>query len=132
MSAPVSLYREIDALGGTGGGEWHAGYVAAISEVLNVLERRGFSESQSPGPMTPDQARALFLEHCEPGDLSHYGEKAAVAAILAAMTVADGFVLVPHKPTQAMLDNAYDMDATELQRRSIWACMIAAAPQVPA
>lgn len=33
--------------------------------------------------MNADQARALFLEHCEPGDLSHYGEKAAVAAILA-------------------------------------------------
>jgi len=34
--------------------------------------------------MNADQARALFLEHCEPGGLSHYGEKAAVAAILAA------------------------------------------------
>ena len=34
--------------------------------------------------MNADQARALFLDHCEPGDLSHYGEKAAVAAILAA------------------------------------------------
>lgn len=34
--------------------------------------------------MTPEQARALFYEHREPGDLAHYGEKAAVAAILAA------------------------------------------------
>jgi len=32
--------------------------------------------------MTPEQARALFNEHREPGDLAHYGEKAAVAAIL--------------------------------------------------
>lgn len=75
--------------------------------------------------MTPEQARALFNEHREPGDLAHYGEKAAVAAIMAAANV-DGFVLVSRKPTQAMLDNAFDMDATELQRRSIWACMVAA------
>lgn len=32
--------------------------------------------------MTPEQARALFNEHREPGDLAHYGEKAAVAAIM--------------------------------------------------
>lgn len=35
--------------------------------------------------MTPEQARALFNEHREPGDLAHYGEKAAVAAILSAV-----------------------------------------------
>lgn len=35
--------------------------------------------------MTEQEARALFLEHCQPGDMSHYGEKAAVAAILAAV-----------------------------------------------
>ena len=37
--------------------------------------------------MSPEEARALFLEHCQPGDrgtLERYGEKAAVAAILAA------------------------------------------------
>lgn len=35
--------------------------------------------------MIPEQARALFNEHREPGDLAHYGEKAAVAAIMAAV-----------------------------------------------
>lgn len=35
--------------------------------------------------MTPDEARALFNEHREPGDMAHYGEKAAVAAILASV-----------------------------------------------
>ena len=35
--------------------------------------------------MTPEQARALFLDHCAPGDLSHYGVSAAVAAIMAAV-----------------------------------------------
>lgn len=42
--------------------------------------------------MTPEQARALFLEHCQPGDrgtLERYGEKAAVAAILAATNQAE-------------------------------------------
>lgn len=36
--------------------------------------------------MTPGDARALFLQHCQPGSrgtLERYGEKAAVAAILA-------------------------------------------------
>lgn len=40
--------------------------------------------------MTPEQARALFLENCQPGDrgtLERYGEKAAVAAILEAVDV---------------------------------------------
>jgi len=35
-----------------------------------------------------EQARAVFLEHCQPGDrgtLERHGEKAAVAAILAAV-----------------------------------------------
>ena len=33
--------------------------------------------------MTPEQARALYLDHCTVGGMEHYGEKAAVAAILA-------------------------------------------------
>jgi hypothetical protein len=36
--------------------------------------------------MSPEQSRALFLDHCQPGDrgtLERYGEKAAVAAIVA-------------------------------------------------
>jgi hypothetical protein len=36
--------------------------------------------------MNAEQARALFLEHCQPSDrgtLERYGEKAAVAAIMA-------------------------------------------------
>ena len=34
--------------------------------------------------MTPEQARALFNEYRKPGDMAHYGEKAAVAAIMEA------------------------------------------------
>jgi hypothetical protein len=32
--------------------------------------------------MTEEQARMLFNEHREPGDMAHYGEKAAVAALM--------------------------------------------------
>jgi hypothetical protein len=41
---------------------------------------------RSEGGMTEQEARALYRDHCQPGDrgtLEHYGEKAAVAAILA-------------------------------------------------
>ena len=40
----VSLYREIDALGGIGDGDWHEGYSQALDDVLAILTRRGFSE----------------------------------------------------------------------------------------
>jgi hypothetical protein len=44
----VSLYREIDALGGYGEGEWHKGYSEALSAVLAILDRRGFTEHRTP------------------------------------------------------------------------------------
>ncbi|WP_184083884.1 hypothetical protein [Sphingomonas xinjiangensis] len=44
----VTLYREIDALGGTAESEHDKGYVAAIDDVLAILSRRGFSEHRSP------------------------------------------------------------------------------------
>jgi len=40
----LSLYREIDALGGTADNDLERGYVSAITDVLEILERRGFSE----------------------------------------------------------------------------------------
>ncbi len=43
-AAGVSLYREIDALGGTASTDHERGYVAAIDDVLAILTRRGFSE----------------------------------------------------------------------------------------
>jgi len=33
--------------------------------------------------MTPAQTRALYLDHCTVGGMEQYGEKAAVAAIMA-------------------------------------------------
>jgi len=44
----VTLYREIDALGGTGmpaeGESWSRGYSEALSDVLSILTKRGFTE----------------------------------------------------------------------------------------
>lgn len=52
-AAKVSLYREIDALGGTGltseGESWGRGYSEALSDVLTLMERRGFSEAADAG-----------------------------------------------------------------------------------
>lgn len=46
MNAPVTLYREIDALGGQGTSEWSKGYNEAIEDVLIILARRGYSEAE--------------------------------------------------------------------------------------
>ncbi len=41
----ATLYREVDALGGTGEGDWHKGYSEALTDVLAILAKRGFSEA---------------------------------------------------------------------------------------
>lgn len=67
--------------------------------------------------MTEDQARALFNEHREPGDLAHYGEKAAVAAI---MEVADRYQMALEKAASRfnhcaqMIDTSFNI--TGMQR----------------
>jgi len=40
----VTLYREIDALGGSGEGDWHKGYSEALEDVLALLAKRGFTD----------------------------------------------------------------------------------------
>lgn len=53
------------------------------------------------GVVSPEQARALFLEHCQPSfrsALERYGEKAAVAAILAAVALG----------RETLIDRLYD------------------------
>lgn len=54
----VTLYREIDALGGTGTGRWHDGYSDAIGVVLDILQRRGFSEVADATPSLDNLATA--------------------------------------------------------------------------
>ena len=86
--------------------------------------------------MTPEQARELFNEHREPGDLAHYGEKAAVAAIIAATqpaTLQEGEVRKDtvafvqewmmsgdHEPDQWCRDFAAAIDARRPTEQSIF------------
>jgi len=60
----VTLFREVDALGGTGmpeeGESWSRGYSEALSDVLSILAKRGFSEQldarASPSPAIVKEA----------------------------------------------------------------------------
>jgi hypothetical protein len=40
----TTLFREIDALGGTPSSDWDEGYNEALSDVLQILTKRGFTE----------------------------------------------------------------------------------------
>lgn len=54
----VSVYREIDALGGTTDlGDYSAGYREALDEVIAILEQRGFTEHADPAPVYSDGDR---------------------------------------------------------------------------
>lgn len=50
MSPPITLFREIYALGGVASSQWEQGYAQAIYDVLTILEKRGFSEHSDPAP----------------------------------------------------------------------------------
>lgn len=67
IPAGTTLFREIDALGGTGmpseGESWGRGYSEALSDALAILEKRGFTETSdaaspayTPRPAATDQA----------------------------------------------------------------------------
>jgi len=45
-----TLFREIDALGGVPSNDCDRGYCEALSDVLAILERRGFSETADASP----------------------------------------------------------------------------------
>lgn len=49
----VTLHREINALGGVPSDEWSKGYNEAIGDVLDVLQKRGFSEHADERPWQP-------------------------------------------------------------------------------
>lgn len=63
----VNLYREIDALGGTGEGEWHKGYCEALTDVLAILKRRGFSELDDPIDELCAAVEAVLVDLGAPG-----------------------------------------------------------------
>lgn len=58
----------------------------------------------------------------------------AVAAIIAALTPPEGYVLVPVVPTKQMMDAAVpasSQDQTGRRQRATWDAMLAARPEVP-
>lgn len=69
MSA-CTLHREINALGGAPDGEWSKGYNEAIGDVLNVLERRGFSEAADASTEVVEALTYYATdEHYDSGDV---------------------------------------------------------------
>lgn len=58
----VTLYREIDALGGAGDGDWHKGYSEALTDVLAILSKRGFTEFTATPPSPA--LDAATIERC--------------------------------------------------------------------
>lgn len=48
MSEWKTLYREIDALGGSSASSWEKGYEQALTDVLSILTKRGHSEHCDP------------------------------------------------------------------------------------
>jgi hypothetical protein len=68
MNAPVTLYREVDALGGTADNDLERGYISAITDVLEILERRGFSEhTDAPPTIRSWDADVQVGKFLEPG-----------------------------------------------------------------
>jgi len=74
----VTLFREIDALGGTGmpaeGESWSRGYSEALSDVLSILTKRGFTEHADPHSARYaaaeglwDRLRSLAVQYDGPG-----------------------------------------------------------------
>lgn len=55
---------------------------------------------------------------------------AELAAIVAALTPPEGFVLVPVVPTEAMLEAGWDADEAVADVPTTWAAMLAARPEV--
>lgn len=65
------LYREIDALGGVASNEREQGYVEAVSDVLAILGRRGFTEKTDAASEMLEvlhEGRRAIGEHSAPDD----------------------------------------------------------------
>ena len=96
----VTLFREVDALGGTGmpeeGESWSRGYSEALSDVLSILAKRGFSEQSdarpSPSPAIVKEAGEVErlrevlteIEHAESKEVARHLARAALSASNAA------------------------------------------------
>lgn len=64
----ATLYREIDALGGSATTDRDRGYVAAINDVLTILAKRGFSEEADATGVLDNAPKPLTVR-----ELGEYG-----------------------------------------------------------
>lgn len=62
MTAPVTLHREINALGGVPSDQYGKGYNDAIGHALAILERRGFTEA-ADAVAAPEADAEGWIEH---------------------------------------------------------------------
>lgn len=92
----VTLYREVDALGGAGSDQWEIGYNAGIRDALAVLEKRGFCE-------TADASAELVVALQELADVFALSGESSVARFdrLAAMFHRDTGYMAPGKDQPA-------------------------------
>lgn len=93
-STPVTLYREIDALGGVSQGPWDDGYSAALTDVLLILMKRGFSEEQDIGAALPAHNINSYVDG--------YEDALEVAAHPAAPQGEEGDIAAIHAVTAQM------------------------------
>ena len=72
----MTLYREIDALGGTHNSDFLRGYVSAVDDVLAILTKRGFTEDADATPLMYGDMCALLGDMARNPDMSidHYDE----------------------------------------------------------
>lgn len=69
QTPPVTLHREINALGGATVGPFELGYNRATGDVLTILERRGFTEAADvSGQAEADELRRIAEQVGEAGD----------------------------------------------------------------
>ncbi len=68
MTAPTTLHREINALGGVPSDQYGKGYNDAIGEVLAILERRGFTEAGDAHTAIIDALGPILDDLGRPGE----------------------------------------------------------------
>lgn len=92
---------------------------------MDVEQRaRGLlAKKYTAGGLTADS------ERIRDGDLDRL-ERQAVAAIIAALTPPEGFVLVPVDLTQEMLDAGWYAEELTADVPTVWAALLSARPEV--
>lgn len=95
-----------------------------MSDIKKTAQAMLVAEYQNLG--IEPQACALMAKGHKPGGVHH----AAVQAIIAALTPAEGYILVPVQPSIEMLSAAAEARAKGGASYEVWLSMIGACPEV--